>query len=100
MADVSLQDRSQIHRAAKAQALLSDQELTAAFATVRDNLLHRFEACPIQDRDQQHEIKLMLKLLQAVRDNLTAVVNTGKVIEYRINMLERAKKGIANAFRR
>jgi hypothetical protein len=100
MAEVTIEDRTAVNRAAKAQALLSDPEFVEAFTVVRTNLLNRFEACPIQDRDQAHEIKLMLKLLQAVRENIFSVVNTGKVIEYRISTLERAKKGIANAFRR
>ena len=79
-------------RAAKAKALLDDPELTQAFNGVRQSLLDRFEACPIRDIEGQHEIKLMLKLLSDVRANLHSVVDTGKVIEYRLSMLERAKK--------
>lgn len=98
MADVA--DRQAMNRAAKAQALLNDPELTAAFVAVRESILKRMEDCPIRDRDGLHELKLMLKLTADVRANLLSVVNTGKVIESRIDMLERAKKGIANAFRR
>lgn len=93
-------DRSAINRAAKAQALLSDAELTEAFAAVRSSLLRKIEECPIRDYEGVHELKLQLKLLNDVRANLHSVVNTGKVIQSRIDMLERAKKGIANAFRR
>lgn len=98
MAD--LIEKMGISRAAKAQALLNDPELTAAFNAVRDALLKRIEDCPIRDRDGVHESKLMLKLLNDVRANIQSVVNTGKVIESRIAILERAKKGLANAFRR
>ena len=79
-------------RADRAKALLEDAELTKAFEGVRKSLLDRFEACPIRDIEGQHEIKLMLKLLSDVRANLHSVVDTGKVIEYRLSMLERAKK--------
>ena len=100
MVDVTIADRSAMNRAAKAQALLADTELTEAFLAVRANLLRKIEDCPIRDHEGVHELKLQLKLLNDVRANLHSVVNNGKVIESRINMLERAKKGIVNAFRR
>lgn len=96
----NLNERELLRRAQKAQAILSDSELTGAFVAVRESLLLRIEQCPIRDRDGVHELKLQLKLLADVRANLHSVVNTGKVIEYRSNLLERAKKGIENAFRR
>jgi hypothetical protein len=79
-------------RANRAKSLLEDAELTAAFNGVRTALLERFEACPIRDIEGQHEIKLMLKLLVDVRANLQSVVDNGKVIEYNVSMLERAKR--------
>lgn len=98
MADLA--DKSAMARAVKAQAILSDEELTGAFQAVRESLLKRIEDCPIRDREGVHELKLMLKLLNDVRANLQSVVNTGKVIQARITMLERAQKGLENAFRR
>ena len=83
-----------MQRASRAKSLLEDVELTAAFDAVRTALLDRFEACPVRDIEGQHEIKLMLKLLVDVRANLQSVVDTGKVIEYRVSMLERAKRVI------
>ena len=79
-------------RANRAKSLLEDAELTAAFNGVRTALLERFEACPIRDIEGQHEIKLMLKLLADVRANLQSVVDSGKVIEYNVSMLERARR--------
>ena len=95
-----LSDKGQISRGLKAQALLADPELTEAFVAVRASLLRKIEECPIRDREGVHELKLQLKLLSDVRANLHSVVNNGKVIESRINMLERAKRGLTNAFRR
>ena len=97
---VNQDDRSAMHRAAKAHALLNDPELSAAFAAVRENIHKLIEEAPIRDREGVHELKLMLKLLSDVRANLQSVVNTGKVIESRISRLERAQRGIQNAFRR
>lgn len=97
MAD--LEERRQIARAEKAAKLLNDPELIAAFEAVRQALIERWEAAPIRDKEGAHELKLQLKLLADVRANLQAVVNTGKVLEHRISMLDRAKRGI-DAFRR
>jgi hypothetical protein len=87
-----LSDKELISKAIKAQALIDDPTLSEAFEQVRIALLERFESCPIRDREGQHEIKLMLKLLSDVRLNLVSVINSGKVIEYRVSMLERAKR--------
>ena len=95
-----LNERQALARAAKAKALLGDSEFTGAFESVRLQLLERMEQCPIRDREGLHELKLMLKLLGDVKQNIEHVFNTGKVIEYRISLLERAKKGLEHAFRR
>ena len=95
MSDVpALSQSEQLKRAARARALLDDPELTRAFTGVREALLDRFESCPVRDIEGQHEIKLMLKLLNDVRANLLSILDSGKVIEYRLSMLERAKKVI------
>ena len=85
-----------LSRANKAERLLNDAELQAAFAAVRDELLRRIEEAPIRDREAVHECKLMLKLLADLRLNLQSVINTGKMIQARQNILERTRKGIAN----
>jgi hypothetical protein len=93
-----MNDNQILTRAGNAHRLLEDPELSAAFLGVRAALLDRFEQCPIRDIEGQHEIKLMLKLLGDVRANLHSFLDAGKVIQSRITMLERAKKGL-NAFR-
>lgn len=89
MADV---DKQALGRASKAQALLNDPELNAAFDAVKTSILERIEACPIRDTEGLMNLKLQLKLLNDVKANLQAVVNTGKVIQDRITWLERVKR--------
>jgi len=81
-----------------AKMLLENDEMKKAFAAVRENILRRIEDAPIRDREGVHELKLMLKVLGDVKANLQSVLDAGKVIESRISMLDRAKKGL-NAFR-
>jgi len=77
---------------------MEDKTLVMAFAGVRHALLEKFEQCPIRDIEGQHEIKLMLKLLGDVRANLQSMLDSGKVVESRISMSERAKR-VINAAR-
>ncbi len=84
--------KEHVNRAAKAQALLNDPELSEAFESVRKSIIDRWEAAPIRDRDGAHELKLMLKLLGDVRANIQSVVNTGKVIEHHETLMQRAKR--------
>jgi len=77
---------------------MEDKTLVMAFAGVRHALLEKFEQCSIRDIEGQHEIKLMLKLLGDVRANLQSMLDSGKVVESRISMSERAKR-VINAAR-
>ena len=93
-----MSEKEIIARSERAEKLLNDPELLKAFDTVRENLLDRFQSISVKDREEAHEIKLMLTLLAAVKANLQSVVDSGKVIIHRNSMLDRAKRGI-NAFR-
>jgi hypothetical protein len=96
VADVT--DAQVLARAQEARRLMEDKTLVMAFAGVRHALLEKFEQCPIRDIEGQHEIKLMLKLLGDVRANLQSMLDSGKVVESRISMSERAKR-VINAAR-
>ena len=91
-------DHEILARKDAAEQLLANPEFERAFLAVRQALLDKFEECPIRDKEAQHEIKLMLKLLGDVRANLQSVIDSGKVVIHRNSMLDRAKRGI-NAFR-
>lgn len=93
-----MNDAKIIERSTNAERLLNNPEFRAAFDGVRSALLERFEQCPIRDKEAQHEIKLMLKLLGDVKSNLQSVIDNGKVVIHRQSMLERARKGV-DAFR-
>jgi hypothetical protein len=97
MADV-ISDAKILRKADGAKNLMENEAMRDAFAGVKAALLERFEACPIRDIEGQHEIKLMLKLLNDVRANLQSMIDSGKVVESRKSLLERANRGL-NAFR-
>jgi hypothetical protein len=93
-----MSDAEILERANNAKSLLNNQEFQRAFDGVRQALLERFEECPIRDKEAQHEIKLMLKLLVDVKANLQSVVDSGKVVIHRQSLVEKGRK-VINAFR-
>ena len=91
-------DQEILARKDAAEQLLANPEFERAFVAVRQALLDKFEECPVRDKEAQHEIKLMLKLLGDVKANLQSVIDSGKVLIHRNSTLDRVRKGI-NAFR-
>lgn len=68
-----------IERGQHAERLLNDPMLTDAFDQVAVGLHQAWESAPIRDREGQHELKLMLKLLNDVRANLAITLESGKL---------------------
>ena len=81
-----------VARGHSAQRLLADPLLTEGFELVRLAILSKIEEAPIRDRDGVHELKLMLKLLRDVRGNFEHAVQTGKLVEFRIQQEQQEKK--------
>jgi hypothetical protein len=69
-----------------AQRLLSDPTLVKAFDDVEAAILQRWKAAPVRDRDAQHELKLMFKLLGDVRANLEQAVSDGKMAAHELKI--------------
>jgi hypothetical protein len=86
-----------IARANRARDLI-ENDLKDTFESVRMALLERLEACPIGDRDAQHEIALTLQLLKQLKQHLLSYVQDGKLAEKEVEQktwLEKAKKRFA-----
>jgi hypothetical protein len=80
---------NKIERAEKAQRLINDAEFIAAFASTRQAIFDQIERTPLRDDEGLKHLRLCLKLLNDVRANLTAVLNDGKVEEFRIEQQKR-----------
>jgi hypothetical protein len=79
-----MSDTAQLERAAAAKRALDNPALQAAFASVREAIVHRIETCPMRDTEGAEKLRIMLRLLNDVRTNLESAVNDGKVVELRI----------------
>lgn len=79
-------------RGIKAQRWLEDDVTKEAFESVRKGIIERWEQSPIEDKEGQHELRLMLKLLVDVYSNVQQVAFTGKMAEQELSLAEKAKQ--------
>ena len=80
---------NKIERAQKAERILTDPIFVEAFENTRQAIFQKIEQTPIRDDEGLKHLRLSLKLLQDVRANLTAVLNDGKIEEYRLEEKKR-----------
>ena len=63
-------------RAEAAKHLLGNETLKKAFVDIREGLIVQLESTPFHEIDTQHEISLMLKLLNKVKSQLRTYIET------------------------
>ena len=80
----------------QAELLLDNPVYQESIEIVRNRIISSWESSPIRDKEGQHELKLMLKLLLDLTANIKLVAETGKLAKIQI---EREKKGIKDFFR-
>lgn len=85
-----------VTRGEHAERLLNDEVLQDAFTQVRDGIIHAFENSPVRDIEGQHELRIMLKLLDNVKGNIEQVIANGKLEKTK---LEKAKEVVKQVVR-
>lgn len=84
----------EVERGLIAQSLLENPIYVESVQAVRDAIITQWENSPIRDKEGQHELKLMLKLLGDLQHNIKTVMDTGKLAKVQI---EREKNGFLKA---
>ena len=79
-------------RAALADALLRDEMLTEAFATLDTEYTKAWRATAARDTDARERLWQAVQIVAKVRDHLTHVVNGGKLAQRELNDLADRKK--------
>ena len=77
----------------QAERLLED--LSPYLAMVREAIVQKWESSPVGDKEGQHELRLMRKLLGDVEANIKTAIETGKLARIQIerdSKLELVKK--------
>ena len=80
---------NKIERAQRAERILNDPEFIAAFDSTRQAIFDQIERTPLRDDEGLKHLRICLKLLADVKANLVAVLNDGKVEEFRIEQQKR-----------
>lgn len=68
-------------KGARAEQLLKNPVYVEAVDTIRRRIYEQWESAPIRDREGQHELKLMLKLLGDLEANIKQVAETGRLAQ-------------------
>lgn len=79
----------------RAKALLEDPAFDNAIAKVRQGIFDRWASSPIADVQGQHELRLMLKLLNDIMANIREVADTGKLATLQIEQEAEQQSRIA-----
>lgn len=77
MVDVEDHLRREAARGQLAQDLLDHELFREAFGSVESAIIQKWKDCPVRDKEVQHELKIMLKLLTEVRRHVETVAETG-----------------------
>lgn len=76
----------------QAELLLDNPIYQESIETVRTAIVDTWANCPIRDKEAQHELKLMLKLLNDLTANIKQVAETGKLAKLQIEQEKRTFK--------
>ena len=72
-----------------AQKIIENPLVQNAFNSIRAGIIEKWRSCPIRDKEGQHELKLMDKLLTDLEGYFKTVIESGKMAEFQ---LENEKK--------
>ena len=76
--------RQDVNRAAQAKELLEHPVFAGAMEAVRAAIMHQWATSPIRDTEGQHELRLMLKLLDDLLLNIKGAINDGSLAKVEI----------------
>ena len=78
----------------QAELLLDNPIYIESIETVRNAIITTWATCPVRDKEAQHELKLMLKLLNDLTANIKNVAETGKLAKLQIEREKRSFLGL------
>ena len=98
MADDEFTLRRALDRAAKARAILDNEMVTEAFATLRQAYLDGWEATSARDQDARERFWLATTVLTKVAGHLETVLTDGKIAAHQLDFIDKANaRGGVNA---
>jgi hypothetical protein len=93
--------RSQVDRAQQASMVLENDAFRTAMGQLKADVIERWKACPIRDREGQLLLLQLAKLTDKFEGLLVGMIETGKLAQHQLNLdKERNESGIKKAMRR
>lgn len=86
-----------LERGAHAEKLMNDELLKEAFDHLRESYLKSLEDWPLDDTAGAERLRIALKVVQGVRNNLNTVLRDGKVAQIKLEE-ERKKARLLDQF--
>lgn len=88
---------TQVERGRQAQRILDDPLVREAFNSVGQTIHELWAECPVRDREGQHELKLMLKLLGDLKGYFDLAISDGSTAADEIRAREQSKRAYSPA---
>lgn len=93
-----MNDTTILDRANKAKAILENPMYGESFEMVRLAIHAAIEKCPLSETDSAESLRKCLKLLRDVKLNLTATLESGKIVQFNIAQVEAKRKNPLKGF--
>jgi hypothetical protein len=97
--------KADLAKGTRAEMLLKSDIYRESVGKVRQGIIDQWASSPIRDVEGQTTLRLMLKLLEDLEQNIVSMANTGKLAKAQIEhenkakeMAKRAIEGISNYF--
>ena len=87
-----MNQEDQLRRGNRAAVLLDDELIKEAFEVIEGECIKQWRAAPARDTEGREHIWMMLKLTDRLKAHLESVLNTGKITDKQIALLEKESK--------
>ncbi len=81
--------RSDAVKGARANALLNDETLTEAFASIERDYIEGWKATPARDTDARERLWQAVQIIGKVRTNLASMVANGQLAQAELEQITR-----------
>jgi hypothetical protein len=72
-------DEQRLHRGSRAKEVLENEEFSAAFDAIEEELTQAWKNSPQRDAEGREKLFLAMTMLSKVRQSLTTTMETGKL---------------------
>jgi hypothetical protein len=91
-------DEQRLHRGSRAKEVLENEEFSAAFDAIEEELTQAWKNSPQRDAEGREKLFLAMTMLSKVRQSLTTTMETGKLALLELQHTNPTKRAQAREF--